>query len=252
MGFLPDDVPDPAAPVDGQFLTTRWSIVLGAGDSSGPDAQRRALEQLCHDYWYPLYAFLRRSGKSQVDAEDLTQGFFERFLTREDFKRATPERGRFRSYLLTSLKNYVASEWHKENAVKRGGGSSVFPIDADLERRYGCEPSHGVTPETLYEKSWANAIIARVLAKLSQEFAAAGKSGLFDSLRGHLGGAKGSDSNYAAVAESHGMSVGAVTMAVRRMRARYGELLRRDIAETVSSADEVDDEIRFLLSALAA
>lgn len=161
MGFLPEDVPNPDAPVDGQFLTTRWSIVLGAGNSSGPDAQRRDLEQLHRDYWCPLYAFLKRSGKSQIDAEDLTQGFFERFLKREDIKRATPEKGRFRSYLLTSLKNYVASEWHKENALKRGGSSFVFPIDADLEQRYGCEPSHGVTPETLCEKSWARGRLPR-------------------------------------------------------------------------------------------
>jgi DNA-directed RNA polymerase specialized sigma24 family protein len=252
MGILPEDAPDPDAPVDGQFLTTRWSIVLGAGDSTGPEFQQRALEQLCRDYWYPLYAFLRRGGKNQADAEDLTQGFFERFLRRKDFKRATPEKGRFRSYLLTSLKNFAASEWHRESAAKRGGGAAVFPIDADFEGRYVQEPSDGITPETLYQKAWASALLDKVLARLAKEFSVSGKGEFFESVRGHLGGSKSADSNYADIAGSHGMSVGAVTMAVRRMRVRYGELLRREIAETVDGSLEIDDEIRFLLSALAA
>ena len=237
-----------------QFLTTRWSVVLGAADSSGPEMQGRALESLCRDYWYPLYAYLRRSGKSQADAEDLVQGFFQRFLQRKDFKHATPDRGRFRSYLLKSLKNYAANEWEKANAAKRGGGLIRFSMDEDYEGRYEREPADLATPDSLYDKSWASSLLDKVLNKLAGEFAASGKEKLFRSLRGHLAGhgRQGGATEYSEIAEQHGMTTPAVTMAVRRMRQRYGELLRREIAGTVASVEDVEEEIRFLLQALAA
>ena len=237
-----------------QFLTTRWSIVLGAADSSGPEAQGRALESLCREYWYPLYAYLRRSGKGQADAEDLVQGFFHRFLQRKDFKRAKPERGRFRSYLLKSLKNYAANEWHKENAAKRGGGVTPCSLDEDYEERYEREPLDLETPDSLYDKSWATSMLDKVLAKLGREYAALGKAGLFDSLRGHLAGhaRQSGVADYLEIAEEHDMTKSAVTMSVRRMRQRYGELLRREIAGTVANPDDVEAEIRLLLQALAA
>lgn len=241
----------PTDEVNVDFLTTRWSIVLNAGDSRADEAQNEALERLCVDYWYPLYAFLRRGGKNQEDARDLTQGFFERFLMRKDFKRADKGKGRFRSYLLSALKNYAANEWRKEHRQKRGGEAQRIPIDPDLENRYGREPEDTATPEALFQRSWATSLLDIVRAKLEQEFAGAGKTELFDSLQEYLGGSGGDTASYLEVAEKHGLSVGAVTMSVRRMRQRYGTLLRQEIAETVAGPEEIDDEIRFLMGVLA-
>lgn len=233
---------------DGAFPATRWSIVLGAGVTC--QDRNQALETLCRSYWYPLYAYLRRTGKSEEDAKDLTQGFFVRFLNREDFKRADQEKGRFRSYLLKSLKNYVANEYRKENAQKRGGDAIQFSIDEDVEDRYTREPADNTTPERLFEKSWAVSVLTRVFSNLENEYARTGKEALFQSLRSHITGS--GEVSYADVAQRHDLTVGAVTMTVKRMRTRYGQLLREEITETVADGDEVDDEIRFLMGALAA
>lgn len=227
-------------------------MVLNAGNSLTPEAQSEALEHLCHDYWYPLYAFLRRSGKGEADAKDLTQGFFERLLYRKGLKHLQEKGGRFRSYLLTALKNYVATEWHKDHAQKRGGGTVRFSIDDDAGAQYDREPAAQHTPETLYHRSWAFALLLRVKEALSQEYDHAGKTALYQSLQGFLGGKSRLDSeSYLEVGERHGMSEAAITMAVKRMRRRYGELLRNEIAHTVSNPDEIDEEIGFLLKALA-
>lgn len=228
-------------------------MVIDAGNSLTPEAQSDALEHLCHDYWYPLYAFLRRSGKSEADAKDLTQGFFERLLSRKGLKHLREQGGRFRSYLLSALKNYVATEWHKENAQKRGGGTVRFSIDEDATEQYDRDLAAEHTPETLYHRSWACALLVRVKDALAQEYDHAGKTSLYQSLQQFLGGKSRLDSeSYREVGENHGMSEAAITMAVKRMRRRYGELLRNEIAHTVSDPEEIDEEISFLLTAVAA
>lgn len=254
MMASPDGQPSHHPSVDGRFVTTRWSMVLDAGDSLAPEAQHAALERLCRDYWYPLYAYLRRSGRSEPDAQDLTQGFFARLLEQGNLRGLERGKGRFRSFLLKSLKNYVTNEWHKENALKRGGGAMAFSIDQDAEERYVREPACSETPEVLFQRAWARTLLERVMQTLSDESAAVGRAKLFHSLRSCLSGRKQNQeaARYSLIAEEHGMTVGAVTMAVRRMRQRYGDLLRKEIADTVDSPDEVDDEIRFLLSSLAA
>jgi len=191
----------------GQFLTTRWSVVLSAGGQTDEE-RAEALEQLCFDYWYSLYAYLRRSGRSEEDAQDLTQGFFQMFLRRGDFQRANPEKGRFRSFLLTSLKNFVANEWRKERASKRGGSVERVSMDDELERRYVREPADEATPETLYERSWANSVLVIVQTKLEEEFRKTDKLELFKSLREHLGGGKGGGARYAEIAAAHELTVG--------------------------------------------
>ena len=233
----------------GQFPPTLWSVVLAAGDS-GSNGAREALERLCRSYWYPLYAFTRRQGKSPEDAEDLTQGFFQRLLEREALAKAAPERGRFRSFLLASLKNYIRDEWDKTRAVKRGSGQAPLGFDdLNAEERYRSEPIDPADPEKLFERSWAMMLIDRVLARLEKEFTANGKSERFEALHPYLleepdGGA------YAGVGQRLAMSTGAVRVAVLRLRERYRELVWLEIAETVADEDNVEEEVRHLMSVL--
>jgi RNA polymerase sigma factor (sigma-70 family) len=246
---LPDSNPNKVGlhPV---FVTTRWSVVLAAGVSSSAESER-ALSQLYRTYWYPLYAFVRRQGHSPQDAEDLTQGFFAHLLEKKALGGVEREKGKFRSFLLASLKNFLANDWDRQHAAKRGGKHSVISLDDDTaEDRYLREPSHDLTPEKLYEQSWALMVLETVLQQLRKEYAASGKVHLFEALQDHLIG----DENatiYASAAAQLGMKEGAVRMAVLRMRRHFGYLLRNEIAHTVADLAELEEELRHLVASMA-
>ena len=233
----------------GRFATTRWTVVLAAGGSD-TTAARAALEDLCRIYWPPLYSFVRRRGHAPQDAQDLTQEFFARLLARHDLERADPAKGRFRSFLLASMKHFLANEWDRARALKRGGGAVPVPIDAvEAEAAYARDGAGASTPERLYERRWALALLETVLGELQRAYAASGKAELFASLKGTLSGDLPS-SSYAEIGGRLGMSEGAVKVAAHRLRSRYRARLRARVAATVATPDEVDDEIRFLLAAL--
>lgn len=231
------------------FATTRWSIVLAAGRDSSPEA-KTALATLCETYWFPLYAFVRRQGYDAQDAQDLTQGFFTRLLEKKDLRDVQRERGKFRSFLLASMKHFLMNEWDRTQAQKRGGGQRMLSVDFDeAESRLRLEPSHEQTPEVIFEKQWALTLLDRVRAVLREEFVTAHKAEQFDRLHVYLTGEK-SAVTYAEVAEELRISEAAVKMAVSRLRRRFHDRLRKEIAQTVATEDEVDDEIRALIDAL--
>jgi RNA polymerase sigma-70 factor (ECF subfamily) len=222
-------------------------MVRAAGDSSGPEA-RDALASLCTAYWYPLYAFVRRQGHGPEQAQDLTQGFFARLLEKNDLASADQTRGRFRSFLLAACKHFLSNERDREHALKRGGGRVPLSIDRTAaEGCYGREPSHDETPERLFERRWALTLLEQVLARLRGEYETAGKGRLFERLKGHLTG--GGEAHAQAAAELR-MSEGAVKVAVHRLRQRYRDLLRDEIAQTLTDPAEVEDEVRALFAAL--
>lgn len=237
---------------DGRFLTTRWSVVLRAGrqepgGSTDADA-REALERLAESYWLPLFAFVRRRGYGEEDARDLTQGFFTRLLEREDVARASPDRGRFRSFLLTAMKNFLVNEEERERALKRGGGTPVVSIDARAaESELGLDPEGGESPERAFERTWARSVLARALERLREEYVQRGKEALFEALSGHLVG--GDATPYAELSDELGFREGALKVAVHRLRARYREQLRREVADTVADPADVEDELRGLFRA---
>jgi len=225
-------------------------VVLSAGRSDSTHA-RDALEKLCRTYWPPIYAFVRRQGHSPHDAEDLTQAFFARVLERNYFADADQTRGRFRSFLLGSLKHFLANEWDKARAQKRGGGQHVIPIDAtSAETSCGFEPADNVTPEKIFERRWALTLLDQVLRRLREEYAADGREKLFEQLKPTLTEASRTV-RYAEIAARLETSEGAVKVAVHRLRQRYRELLRAEIADTVADPGEIEDEIRNLFAALA-
>ena len=231
------------------FATTQWSAVLRAGEGSSPES-RRALEQLCGTYWYPLYAYVRRQGHSIEEAQDLTQEFFARLLERKYVRLADRNRGRFRTFLLTSLKNFLINEWNKANREKRGSGRRILSLDEEMaESRFLAEPAIEQPSDTLYDRGWAAVLLDRALAALRAEFAQAGKEDLFERLKAFVWGEKNALS-YAAMAEQLGMTEGAVKVAIHRLRQRYGELLRSEVAQTVSTPAEVNEELRYLVSVL--
>ena len=233
----------------GRFATTRWSMVLAAGQS-GTERSRRALAELCNDYWHPLYAYVRRAGRSEEDARDLTQAFFAKLLEKKDLRVADPARGRFRTFLLSSLKNFIAGEWRREQALKRGGGVEIQAVDFDsAEEWYGKEPSHGLSPEAIYQRSWALGLLERVGADLRDQYEAAGKGELFEALKGFLGGDAGV-LPYTEMSQRLGQSEGALRTAASRLRARWRERLRELVAETVNDESEIEDELKSLISAL--
>jgi len=233
------------------FNTTHWSVVLAAGDDSSPTS-REALEQLCCTYWYPLYSYVRRKGHSPEDAQDLTQEFFARLLAKNSFSRADRTRGRFRSFLLTSLQNFLAKEWERARAEKRGGGQSFIRWDEQSpESRYQLEAATDLTPDRIFEQRWASALFQQALARLREEFTAAGKSEQFNQLKGYLSG-ESAEEAYASVAAQLQMSAGAMAVAVHRLRQRYGQLVREEIANTVCTAAEVDEEMRYLIALISA
>ncbi|MEY2599760.1 MAG: hypothetical protein RLZZ142_2019 [Verrucomicrobiota bacterium] len=231
-----------------EFLTTRWSLVLAAA-SAHPSASE-ALATLCQAYWFPLYAFVRRKGYSLHDAQDLTQGFFSHLLEKQRLASLTQDRGRFRSFLLVSLKNFLANEWHRSRAAKRGGQASfVFIDDQDAERRYQDEPTEHVTAEQIFDRRWALTLLQRVLDSLRLEMSQAGKSAHFEALQFTLTGESGP--SYAEIATQLQTSEGALKVFVHRLRDRYRSLLREEIAHTVESNAEIDDELRHLVAALS-
>ena len=244
----PNKALDPARA--GWFATTHWSVVLAAGDSTSPQTNE-ALEKLCATYWYPLYAYVRRKGHSPEDAQDLTKEFFARLLEKKFLKLAEPERGKFRGFLLTSLKHFLVNEWEKARTAKRGGGQVVLSLDEQLaESRYLAEPSTDSSPDVMFEKRWAITVLEQVLMRLRQESVAAGKGDLFELLKDALWG----DKNLASQTEIGaplGLSAAAVKSAVHRLRLRYRELLRSEIANTVARPEDIDEELRHLVSVLA-
>jgi RNA polymerase sigma-70 factor (ECF subfamily) len=233
-----------------QFATTHWSVVLAAGRDDSP-AATTALEQLCAAYWYPLYAYVRRRGYGAEDARDLTQGFFARLLRRNPFPHLQPRGARFRSFLLSALHNYLISEWEKDHAQKRGGHCARLPIDvAESETRYALEAADAVAPDEAFERRWAEAVLVQALRALREEQTAQGKLELFEALAGYLTGTKEA-LPYAELAPRLGSTESALRSTVHRLRRRYGELLRQQVAQTVSSPAEVDEELRHLLAALS-
>jgi RNA polymerase sigma-70 factor (ECF subfamily) len=235
--------------VQGNFTTTHWSVVLAAGHKSSPGAQA-ALERLCKIYWYPLYAYVRRRGRSAEDAQDLTQDFFARLLRKEYLRHADPERGKFRTFLLTSLQRFLINEWEKGRSQRRGGGQPVFSLDQETtEDRYQAEPSDESTPEKVFEKRWAVTVLEQVLLHLREEFTSKGKAKQFECLKDLLWGEKSSPP-YAEVAAELGLTEGALKVAVHRLRQRYRELLRIEVAQTVSSPAELEEELRHLIAVI--
>ncbi|MEQ8790009.1 MAG: sigma-70 family RNA polymerase sigma factor [Pirellulaceae bacterium] len=238
--------PQPHSPPPGQFATTHWSLVLAAGAGES----QAALAELCQAYWLPLYVYLRRRGHSQHDAEDITQGFFSMLLQREDLRGLDPQRGKFRSFLLGSMKHFLANRRERDRALKRGGGRTIVSLDVDkAESHCRLEPAHDHTPERAFERQWALTLLERTLDALRNEAAVAGKLGEFDRLKVYLTGQR-QDETYAQLAEELQSSEDAIKQAVSRMRKRYRQQLRREIAQTTNGADEVDDEIRELFAAL--
>lgn len=230
-----------------QFPTTRWTLVVAAGEPYRNEA-RSALTTLCENYWYPLYAYLRRRGFPADQAQDLTQEFFIRVLEGRYLNRADPERGRFRCFLLTSLKFFVADEEDRQRARKRGGGA-VLPIEfLSGEERYQREPAHDETPERIFERRWGLSVLDRVVEKLRNEFVHHGRPEHFDRLKVFLLGQ--SDASYAALAREMNTSEGALKVAIHRLRKRYRELFRQEIADTVADPADVESELRFLAAAL--
>jgi RNA polymerase sigma-70 factor (ECF subfamily) len=232
------------------FATTNWSVVLTAaqGESTGA---HEALSQICRSYWYPLYAYVRRRGHAAHDAQDLTQAFFLRLLERNWVDAADRERGRFRTFLLTALQRFLADEWDKVRAQKRGGGLMHVPIQLDsFETRYGHEPADTLTPEQGYERRWALTLLDTVLHRVQAEYEQDGKGELFDQLKSCLAGT-GKSLPYAELAGPLGLNESAVKVIVHRLRQRYRQLLRAEIAQTVSGTADVDEELRQLFRVLA-
>lgn len=233
------------------FATTQWNTVLTAGRESSPDAQA-ALEQLCRTYWYPLYAFLRRSGQNETDAEDLIQAFFARLLEQDWLATADPAKGRFRSFLLICLKRFVGGETRKAEAQKRGGRDVILSLDdADAAQRYAAEMAEGLAPDEVYDRRWALTLLEQAWGRLREECRATGKLPLFEHLRAAQDGGTEAPS-YAALAASLNLTESALKSSLFRLRARYREILRQEVAQTVSHPSEVDDEIRHLLGVLSA
>ena len=233
-----------------KFQTTQWSEVLAAGRGSETQA-RAALETLCEAYWYPLYAYVRRQGNDPDESRDLTQAFFTHLLDTDMLQVADPNRGRFRSFLLTSLKNYLSHERDKEAALKRGGGVPMISLDAaDAESRYDLEPVGDSPPDVLFERRWALTLMERAMTVLEAESSAGGSPERFEYLKRYLAGSP-DQVPYSEAAEALGVSEGAFRVAVHRTRQRFGELLRQEISNTVATGSEVDEELKHLLTVVS-
>jgi DNA-directed RNA polymerase specialized sigma24 family protein len=230
------------------FVTTHWSVVLSAQDSHCARS-RQALETLCRTYWYPLYSYSRRTGHSPPDSEDLTQGFFARLLEKAYLKAAARDKGRFRTFLLVAFKRYMANEWDRQHAQKRGGFAPVVLIDQELaESRFASEPTHNLSPDLLFDRQWATTLLERTMTQLQQDYAASGRAQLFECLRSCVARDE-SALPYAEIAVRLKLTEAAVKMAVRRLRLRYREILQHEIAQTVSAPEEIEEEIRHLFAA---
>lgn len=236
-------------PGDRHFHTTRWSLVLAAGQRSTPNSQD-ALDVLCRTYWYPLYAYVRRRVRDVDEAQDLTQSFFFQVLNKNYLGDAQPERGKFRAFLLTAFKNFLANEWDKAKALKRGGGRTSIPLDFESgEKRFRCEPIDDLTSDRLFDKQWALTLLEHVLNRLREESVCSEKQEQFELLKVFITGSS-VPGGFAAVAGKLGMTTGAAKVAAHRLRQRYRAILRDEILQTVAEPSEVDDEIRSLFAIL--
>lgn len=248
------NAPDPsnasATRAASQFATTHWSVVLAAGETASPESAA-ALERLCRTYWYPLYAFIRYRGHGSEEARDLTQGFFERFLEKHYLKGLVREKGRFRSFLLMTLQRFLCDQFDRATAAKRGGGIPLVPLDAGpAEGRYSQAVATTPTPEALFDRAWAEALVQTSVEQLRREFEAAGQGALFAELKPCLSH-RSEHAAYGEVAKRLGLSSDAVAMAVMRLRRRYREKVRSEVAHTVASPAEIDDELHYLVELLA-
>jgi RNA polymerase sigma-70 factor (ECF subfamily) len=244
------DDPSGASPA-GQplFVTTRWSVVLAARDHSSPDSDR-ALETLCRTYWYPLYAFVRGSGHSPHDAQDLTQSFFAVLLAKDYLQVVEREKGRFRTFLRMALKRYLINEWEKQRSLKRGGGQAVLAFDTALaERRFQNDAQVALGPEAIYDRDWAFTLLDQTISRLEQEYAGAGKAAEFQQLKPHLTAGRG-EIPYGEIAAAGATTEGAARVAIHRLRKRFREVFRAVIADTVSTPAEAEEEIRHVLEIL--
>jgi len=225
-------------------------VVLSARRPDSPQSAA-ALETLCRTYWYPLYAFVRRQGHSPPDAQDLTQEFFARLLEKDYLKAAAREKGRFRTFLVVALKRFLANEWDRVRAQKRGGGQPCLSLDTELaEQRYRVEPIEGATADRVFERRWALTLLDRTMARLREEFAATGKAAEFDRLKACLTAERG-EIACAEIAAGLAVSEGAARVAVHRLRKRFREVFREEIAHTVSRPQDIEEEVRYLISVLA-
>jgi DNA-directed RNA polymerase specialized sigma24 family protein len=239
----------PMSPTGPGFVTTQWSLVVAAGQPQTPGASQ-ALEELCGSYWYPLYAHIRRRGRDAESARDLTQGFFAEILSRNAFASADANRGRFRTFLLAALDNYLHHQHRDSIALKRGGGREFVSWDAqDAEERYALEPQDQRSPDQEFDRRWALATLERVRHQLRTELSVAGKEQLFDLLRPYLAGESGTP--YADLAARLRMTTLALKVTVHRLRRRYRELLREEVARTLADPADADAELRHLIEALA-
>jgi RNA polymerase sigma factor (sigma-70 family) len=236
---------------DGQplFTTTHWSVVLAAARPEAPEATA-ALERLCRTYWYPLYAYVRREGHNPADAQDLTQGFFASLLARNSLLWVAPEKGKFRSFLLASMRHFLSDQRDRARAAKRGGTQQALSLDAqEAEERYHLEPVERLDAERIYERRWAMTLLEQALSRLREETIAAGKADAFASLKDFVAGEN--DISCAEAAAQLGLTEGAVKSAVHRLRQRYRELVREEIAQTVADPEEIDEEIRYLITVMS-
>jgi RNA polymerase sigma-70 factor (ECF subfamily) len=230
---------------DPGFQSTHWSLVLQAGQDSSPHAGA-ALEQLCRTYWYPIYAFVRRKGLNPEDAQDITQEFFARLLRLNSLREVDREKGKFRTFLLASLKHFLSDHWDKVRAAKRGGGRPVLSLDeAEAEQRYTAELTVDLNPEKLFDRRWALTVLNNALTRLQAEFSDAGKAEQFGALRNFLS-SEAAAGAYEALAPRLHMAAGAIGTAVYRLRQRYAELVRAEVADTVAGPGDVEAELNYL------
>jgi RNA polymerase sigma-70 factor (ECF subfamily) len=232
------------------FVTTRWTMVLAAGKQNSP-AAAVALEELCRDYWYPLYAYVRRRGQSPENAEDLTQEFFARLLEKNYLAGLDGNRGKFRAFLLAALKHFLANEWDRANRQKRGGGVTVLSLDyQNADTRYQIDPADNLSPDKLFDRAWATTLLERVVARLRAENEADGHAEQFEQLKQYLM-VGGNEIQYADPAARLAMSEGNVRVLVHRLRKRYRELLKQEVAQTLADPAQADEEMRALMGAFS-
>jgi RNA polymerase sigma factor (sigma-70 family) len=236
-----------------EFRTTRWSLILNSVNVQAPES-RAALSELCRLYWYPLYAFARRSGHDASDAEDLTQSFFLHLLEKEAFSRVGPEKGKFRSFLLASFKNHMSMSWRKGLAAKRGAGCQVVSLDIeDVEHRYELESGDDLTPDRVFDARWATTLLSRATTRLHEEYVEQGKGQTFERLKVFLVKTDSEDTNsYRQIADELGLTAPGVKTLVFRLRKRFAAVLREEVAQTLANPAEVDSELHALCNALLA
>lgn len=249
-------MPNPEEPqgrppqASGLFATTHWSVVRAAGEGGSSQADA-ALEKLCRAYWYPLYAYIRRRGYGEHDAQDLAQEFFAQLLAKNYPGQADPRKGKFRSFLLLTLNHFLSDERARACAQKRGGGQTIMSLDVhEAEGRYRLDPVDEATPEKIFERRWAQAVLDQAVARLRDEYLAAGKGRVFEVLRQFQPGEQAALS-YAEAAAQLGASEGAVKTLIHRLRQRHQQLVREEVAHTVTTAAEVDEELRYLIRLIA-